>query len=202
MAAIPTGPRLQSKHFVDDTLVRPKSNGVAEKTGYRAEITSIRTTASRFERNQVEALHSNARAVYPISRPSWQMPDQIELLQIELFPGYVGILHERWLDFFPLGVSWRVDLFQLVLRGILNNLRPRFVCFSKGDGIRMARVSIASQRFAGNLRHMWASHDNLCACRTYHIRHVVGANRHPRHETDSCKPDVILLDEKCKFVWR
>src|SRR2546426_7494275 len=32
-------------------------------------------------------------------RSSRQMPDQIELLQIELFPGYVGILRERWLDF-------------------------------------------------------------------------------------------------------
>src|SRR5207247_11026772 len=187
MAAIPTGPRLQSKHFVDDTLVRPKSNGVAEKTGYRAEITSIRTTASRFDRNQVEALHSKARAVYPISRPSWQMPDQIELLQIVWFPGYLGILHEGWLDFFPLGVSWRVDLFQLVLRGILNNLRPRFVCFSKGDGIRIARVSIASQRLARNLRHMRASHDNLCSRRPHYIRHLLASNPPPPHETHSRK---------------
>src|SRR5436309_14329919 len=103
MPAIPTGPRLQSKHFVDDTLVRPKSNGVAEKTGYRAEIASIRTTASRFDRNQMEALHSKARAVYSISRQSLQMHDQIQLLHIELFAGYGGILHERWLDLFPLG---------------------------------------------------------------------------------------------------
>src|SRR5581483_8335155 len=63
--------RLQEQQLVDDALIGAKTNRVAKKTGHRAELATVRTTTTGFNRNHIQALPRHAQSPQNAARQTW-----------------------------------------------------------------------------------------------------------------------------------
>ena len=86
--------------------------------------------------------------------------DEIELAQIDSVPGNHGILLEGGLQLFACGVNRSVNFFEFAASGVFDDARPGFIGFAEGDGIGVARATIAAQGFVCHFSNVRATHDD------------------------------------------
>jgi hypothetical protein len=72
---------------------------------------------------------------------------------------------------------------------------PGLIGFSQGNGIGMARATIAAGSFIGLFGHVRSSHDHRNSRRPNRVSHAIRPGDHPGHGTDTNQPDVLVADE-------
>src|SRR5713101_8090072 len=82
------GTRLQQEEFIHHALGGAQANGDAEKSGYRAELAAIRTTASRLHRDNAKC---SPALPDPVEQQARSLRHQIELVEIDRLPWDYGI---------------------------------------------------------------------------------------------------------------
>ena len=87
------GAGFQQKQFVDDAFVGAKADGVAKKSGDRAEFATVGTAASGLHGNDAECSPAVADAVAACAVSDFG--NQIELVEIDFVPGDCGIFLQR-----------------------------------------------------------------------------------------------------------
>ena len=67
----------------------------------------------------------------------------------------------------PEGINRCIDILHCAAGGVLDDQRPGLVGLAQGDGVGMARPSVAAQRFVGNFGHMGSAHHHRNAGGAY-----------------------------------
>ncbi len=143
LAAFFFGARFQKEEFVDDAFVGAEADGVAEETGDGAKFAAIRATAAGLHGNDAECAPTFADAAEGFGG---HFGDEIELVEIDFVPGNGGVVLEAGLALLTEGIDWRVEVLELTVCGVINDLRPGFVCFAESNGVGMAGPIASAMR--------------------------------------------------------
>src|ERR1700745_1413500 len=101
-------------------------------------------------------------------------PGEIELVEIKLVPWNRGIGMQGRLALLPHSIHRRVDFLYLTANSVFHDLRPGLIGFSQGNGIGMARATIAAESFIGLFGHVRPSHNHRNSRRPNGISHAIG----------------------------
>ncbi len=127
LAALAFGPGFQEEQLIHHTFVGAKTDGVAKKAGYRAELAAIRTAAPRLHRNDAKCAPA---LTDPLERASCHFWNEIELAEIYFVPGNRRIFLETGLAFLAEVIHRSVNILELAARGIRDDLWPGFIGFT------------------------------------------------------------------------
>src|SRR6266849_3740968 len=195
------GARFQQQQLTHDAFVRAKPDGVAEKAGYRAELAPVRTSAPGFDRNNAECPPPGPETLEHAFRDLW---NQIELIKVDRIPRDRGIWLERGFMLLTKLIHGSVDIFEFAARGILNNLRPGFIGFTEGHGVRMARSAVSTEGLIGLFGNVRAAHHDRHTYGTDGIRHTVGLCDHSGHRTNADESNLVFahVPRDASFIHR
>src|SRR5258708_20447278 len=91
LAALASRPSLQEQQLIHNALICAKTNGVAKKAGYRAELASVGAPAPRFDGDNAKRAPAFADALQRTRRP---FCNQIKLREVNFVPRNRRILPE------------------------------------------------------------------------------------------------------------
>src|SRR5439155_25446079 len=114
---------------------------ISKKSGDGAELTAVRTTASRLNRNQVQGLPTTAIAT---KQRTHGFRHHVELLEFHFFPRNSWIRLQRRLSFLSGIIDWLIDFFKLTTHRVFDNLRPGLIRFAQSHRITVSRSPIAA----------------------------------------------------------
>src|SRR5690348_911021 len=120
-----------------------------------------------------------------------QLSNEIELLEWDCLPGNLRVIDQTWFLLLSACVNRAIYLLQGSCFSIVHDLRPQVVRFAQGDGVCVARLSVATQRLIRNLCYMRTTENNFRAGSSDCIGHLVSTARHARHRTDTHKSNVV-----------
>src|SRR6266852_3278468 len=183
------GARFQQQQLTHDAFVRAKPDGVAEKAGYRAELAPVRTPAPGFDRNNAECPPPGPETLEHAFRDLW---NQIELIKVDRIPWDRGIWLERGFTLLAKLIHGSVDILEFAAHGIRNDLRPGFIGFTEGHGVRVARSAASPERLLGLFRNVRAAHHDRHTYGTEGILHTVSLCDHSGHRTDADESNVVF----------
>src|ERR671914_661826 len=113
------------------------------------------------------------------------MREEIELVQIQRFPGNCRVRLKTRLPFFTGFVNRLIDIFECTTGSIFNYPGPGFISFAEGDRVSVARPSISSERLVRNFSDVWTAHYNGHACKTNRVGDSIGFLGHSSHGADA-----------------
>src|ERR1019366_5311591 len=168
------------------------------KAGHRAELTSIRAPSSRFNGNNAKRTPPVFDALKHALRHFW---NQIKLVDVHRVPRNRRILLESGLAFLAKLIYRSIDILELATGGILDDLWPRFIGFTEGHGVRMARPTTSTKGLIGHFGNMRSAHHDRHTYGTDSIGDAVRLCYHPGHRADPDKSDVFFAHKSSDAVF-
>src|SRR5207302_259120 len=189
LTALAFGPDFQEEQLIDHAFVSAKADGVAKKAGYRAELAAIWTAAPRLHRNDAKCAPALTDTLEWACDHFW---NEIELVEIYFVPGNRRIFLETRFAFLPKRIHWSVDILELAACGILDDLGPSFIGFTKSHRVGMARTAVSTEGFVGFFRDVRSAHHHRHPNGSDRIGHALGLGDHAGHRADPHKSDVLF----------
>src|SRR4029077_221959 len=123
-------------------FIAAKAYGIPEKTGYGAELASIRTASPGLHRNNPERRPSAPDA--PKQRSDCLRND-VELVEIHGFPRNRRIGLQCGFSLLSKLIPGFIDFPELATRRVRNDLGPRFIGFPQGNRVGVSRSATTAE---------------------------------------------------------
>ena len=182
---------LEQQEFSDDAVVRPKADGISEKSGHRTKFASVRAATPRLNRNHVEAFPGHAKPAEAADSESRNAVEQVELAEVHLVPGDFRVIGKGRLDFFAVVIDRRINLPEGSVCRIGNDPGPDLVSLAQRHRVGVTRLAVAPERFAGNFSDVRTSHDDGHAGGAQRVRHAICLARHASHKSNARESDRV-----------
>src|SRR5882757_9325648 len=141
LAAFAFRASFQKEQLVHHAFIGAKTDGVAEESGYRAELAAIGTAAPRLHGNDAKCAPAITDA---LKGPCCHLWNQIKLGEVYFVPGNRGILLEARFAFLSKGIHGSVDILEVAAFGVGDNSGPGFIGFTESYGVGVARTAVSA----------------------------------------------------------